>query len=128
VTSIPADLKFTAEHEWLRSEDGNVRVGITEFAQDQLGDIVYVELPPVGQKLASGKAFGVVESVKAASDLYSPLSGTVVEANEALLDEPELVNSDPYGEGWMLLVEPAGDDAVELFDAEAYEKLLAEEE
>ncbi len=125
---IPTDLKYTKEHEWVRHEVENVRVGVTDYAQEQLGDVVYAELPVAGDSVTALQPFGVVESVKAASDLFSPLSGTVVEANPRLADEPELVNTDPYGEGWMVLVEPA--DATELdslLDAVAYGKLLAEE-
>lgn len=122
--SIPADLKYTEDHEWLKREGELARVGITSFAQDQLGDVVYVDVPAVGAAVRAGKPFGVVESVKAASDLLSPISGTVAEVNGALLDRPELVNSDPYGEGWMIVVAPA--DAAEidgLLDADAYAAL-----
>ena len=124
---IPTDLKYTTEHEWLKIEGDVVRAGITEYAQAQLGDLVYVELPAVGRKLTAGKTCGVVESVKAASDLYSPITGTVKAINEQLMDSPELANSDPYGEGWMLVIAP--DDPAEidgLLDAQAYDKLLAE--
>ncbi len=125
--SVPSDLRYTAEHEWVQAvEDGRVRVGITDFAQAQLGDVVYVELPKVGAKLAAMQPFGVVESVKAASDLYSPLTGTVVAVNAALADAPEVVNADPYGEGWMLVLEPG--DAAELdalLTPEAYGELIA---
>lgn len=125
--SVPSDLRYTAEHEWVQAvEDGRVRVGITDFAQAQLGDVVYVELPKVGAKLSAMQPFGVVESVKAASDLYSPLTGTVVAVNAALADAPEVVNADPYGEGWMLVLEPG--DAAELdalLTPEAYGELIA---
>jgi glycine cleavage system H protein len=127
--SVPADLKYTVEHEWLKVEGDRVRIGITDFAQAQLGDIVYVELPPKGRQVATGKALGVVESVKAASDFYSPISGTVVETNGLLVETPEKVNSDPFGDGWMVVLEPS--DAAELgalLDAAAYENLLAEPE
>lgn len=124
----PAHLRYTAEHEWLDvAADGLARVGITAYAQDQLGDVVYVDVPAVGTTVRAGKPFGVVESVKAASDLYSPLTGTVVEVNAKLVDHPELVNADPYGDGWMVVVQPA--DAAELdglLDAEAYTALTAE--
>lgn len=102
----PKELRYTAEHEWARVEDGRVRVGITKFAADQLSDVVFVELPAVGTTVTSKKQFGVIESVKAASELYAPLTGTVLEVNTALKDAPEVVNSDPYGKGWMILVKP----------------------
>lgn len=106
--SVPPDLRYTAEHEWVRdAADGHVTIGITDFAQEQLGDVVYVELPKVGASLTAMQPFGVVESVKAASDLYSPLTGTVVAINPALADTPELVNTDPYGEGWMITLAPS---------------------
>ncbi|MCB0216738.1 MAG: glycine cleavage system protein GcvH [Caldilineae bacterium] len=125
--SIPADLKYTAEHEWVRLEDGRAVVGITAFAQNQLGDVVYVELPAVGSRLKAGSAFGVVESVKAVSDLFSPISAEVLEVNERLNDEPELVNDEPYGEGWMVVLSLDGAEGVEaLLDAEAYAQITAE--
>lgn len=106
--SVPPDLRYTAEHEWVRdAADGHVAIGITDFAQEQLGDVVYVELPKVGASLVAMQPFGVVESVKAASDLYSPLTGTVAAINPALADTPELVNTDPYGEGWMITLAPS---------------------
>ena len=108
----PKDLRYSSEHEWVRVEDGRVRVGITRFAADRLTDVVFVELPAVGAKVTFMQPFGVVESVKAVSDLYAPLSGTVVEVNPALVDSPEVVNSDPYGKGWMIVVQP--DDLREL--------------
>ncbi len=123
--SLPADLKFTAEHEWVRIADGRAVVGITDYAQAQLGDVVYVELPKVGDSLRAGKAFGVVESVKAVSDLYSPLSAKVVEINQALIDTPETVNSDPYGEGWMVVLDLDGAEGLDaLLDGPAYEALI----
>ena len=126
--SIPAELKYTSEHEWIRIEDNKAVIGITAYAQDQLGDVVYVELPGVGDGLTSHKAFGVVESVKAVSDLFSPLTATVLEVNERLLDEPELVNDDPYGEGWMVVLDLNGAEGVdELIDADAYTKLTSGE-
>lgn len=125
--SVPSDLRYTAEHEWVKpDEDGRVRVGITDFAQAQLGDVVYVELPKVGATLRAMQPFGVVESVKAASDLYSPITGTVVAVNAALADAPEAVNSDPYGAGWMLVLAPG--DAAELdglMTPEAYSAQIA---
>jgi len=124
---VPGDLKYTRDHEWVKVEAGLARVGITHFAQAQLGDIVYVELPKVGATLTAAKTLGVVESVKAASDIYSPLTGKVVEVNPRLADKPELVNSDPFGEGWMIVLEPASPaELAGLLDAGAYEKVMAE--
>jgi glycine cleavage system H protein len=109
---VPDDCYYLETHEWAREHDGLVRVGITDFAQDELGDVVFVELPQEGDQLTSEEPFGVVESIKAVSDLYAPVSGTVEAVNEALFDAPELVNEDPFGEGWML--EMAPDDTSEL--------------
>jgi glycine cleavage system H protein len=122
MSEVPAELKYLKSHEWARREaDGRVTVGISDHAQDALGDLVYVELPDVGQKLVAGEKFAVVESVKAASDVYSPVSGIVVEINAALADAPETINRAPYGEGWMAVIEPeAGWDGAELLDAAAY--------
>jgi glycine cleavage system H protein len=124
--SVPANLKYTEEHEWLRVEGDTAVVGITDHAQQQLGDVVFVELPEVGAELTKGATFGTVESVKAVSDLFAPLSGTVLEVNEALKDSPDAVNSDPYGKAWMikLKLERAA-DAGSLLTAAAYEKILA---
>jgi glycine cleavage system H protein len=119
--AYPDDLRYSKEHEWVRAGDGSATIGITSFAADELGDIVFIELPEVGGQLTQFGTFGVVESVKAVSDLYSPVSGTVVEVNEALRDAPELLNSDPFGEGWIARVELG--DASELdglMDADAY--------
>ena len=103
MSELPGDLRFTEEHEWLRKEeDGSVTIGITDHAQSALGDLVFVELPEVGQELEAGGEMAVVESVKAASDVYAPVSGTVLEVNSALTDDPEKINADPYGEGWMV--------------------------
>ena len=123
----PPDLKYTSEHEWVRIDNDEAVVGITEFAQDQLGDVVYVELPPVGTRVEQNKQFGVVESVKTASDLYSPLSGEVVAINETLADEPQAVNDAPYGDGWMIRVRP--DNVAELdslLSAEQYADLTGD--
>jgi glycine cleavage system H protein len=123
MSSVPANLKYTKDHEWARAEGKVATVGITAFACEQLGDIVYVELPKKGDKLKAGGNFGVVESTKAVSDLYSPVTGTVVEVNGALADGPELVNQEPYEKGWMIKVEFA--DAKELdvlMDAARYEE------
>jgi glycine cleavage system H protein len=123
--SIPAHLHYTAEHEWVQiGADGQARVGITVFAQDQLGDVVYVDLPKVGAKVTAMKPFGGVESVKAASDLFSPLTGTITAVNARLADAPELVNQDPYGEGWMVVIAPSEPAQIDgLLDAAAYGKL-----
>ncbi len=124
----PEDLKYTSEHEWVRSpgeSDGSVRVGITDYAQDALGDIVYVSLPEVGTELEDGTTVGELESTKSVSDIYAPIAGTVVARNEVLDGTPELVNSDPYGEGWLFEVKPADAAAVEgLMDAAAYQASL----
>ncbi len=125
--NIPADLKYTKKHEWARVEGDLVYVGITEYAQNSLGDIVFVELPSVGDIITSGEAFGVVESVKAASDIYSSLSGIVKEVNNELIDHPERINQNPY-DSWMMAIEPSKASELEvLLDASAYEKLCLEE-
>jgi glycine cleavage system H protein len=119
----PDDLKYTSEHEWVRGGGGDapVRVGITHFAQDQLGDIVYVQLPEVGEDVESGSAVGELESTKSVSDLYAPVSGTVVGRNESLEQTPELVNSDPYGDGWLMEIRPSDPAAVDgLLSADDY--------
>ena len=121
MSNIPADLRYAKSHEWLRpAADGTALVGITDYAQSSLGDITYVQLPKVGATLAAGATFGVVESVKAASDLYAPLACTVLEVNGALDSAPETVNREPYGDGWMLRVKLAGPVPAELLDAAAY--------
>ena len=125
MSNVPADLKYTREHEWARIEGDRARIGITAFAQEQLGYVVFVELPKVGAKVAATQTFGVVESVKAVSDLFAPLSGEVVEVNGELPKKPEIVNQDPYGEGWMVVIRlsnPA--EAAELLSAEAYRRLV----
>ena len=126
----PDDLKYTAEHEWIRSpgaDDGTVRVGITDYAQDALGDIVYVQLPDVGDDLEAGAAIGELESTKSVSDLYAPVSGSVVSRNDTLDQTPELVNSDPYGEGWLLEIRPSDPAAVDaLMSAEDYRAQVEE--
>ena len=123
--NFPAELKYPKSHEWLKEEDGVSVIGISDFAQDALGDVVFVNLPEVGDDAAAGEAFGDVESVKAVSDLISPVSGTVCEVNEDLLDQPELLNEDPYGT-WIIKVENVT-DTEELLDAAAYEAFCAEE-
>jgi glycine cleavage system H protein len=125
---IPAGLKYSKEHEWVATEETVATIGITDYAQDQLGEIVYVELPAVGDKISKDDAFGVVESVKAVSDIYAPVSGTVVEVNQELPESPEMINEDPYGDGWLVKVkvsDPAELD--DLLDHEEYEELIAAE-
>lgn len=119
---IPDDLRFAENHEWARTRgDGTVEVGITDFAQDALGDIVFVDLPAVGTAVAAGDAFAEVESTKSVSDVYAPVSGTVSAMNEALLDAPETINADPYGDGWFVVIDPGGEAATDhLMDAAAY--------
>lgn len=126
MSELPGDLRYTKEHEWLRQEeDGSVTIGITDHAQTALGDLVYVELPEVGQEVESGGEMAVVESVKAASDVYAPIGGTVTEINEALSDDPEKINADPYGDGWIVRLQPAG-DAGDTMDPDAYQAFLDE--
>jgi glycine cleavage system H protein len=130
MTDVPSDLQYTKSHEWIRTlPDGLVEVGITDHAQAALGDLVFVEVPAAGRQLAAGEACAVVESVKAASDVYSPLGGTVVEGNGALADSPELLNREPYGAGWLMRVKPAAPAAGggTLLSSEAYLKFLDEE-
>jgi glycine cleavage system H protein len=118
----PQDLHYTREHEWIRSTDDMLRVGVTDYAQEALGDIVFVTLPEVGAQVTAGEPCGEVESTKSVSDIFAPVSGTIVARNEALDASPELVNSDPYGEGWMIDIRPDEPDSVEgLLDAAAYE-------
>lgn len=127
MSELPGDLRFTSEHEWLRKEeDGSVTIGITDHAQSALGDLVFVELPETGQELEAGGEMAVVESVKAASDVYAPVSGTVLEVNAALADDPEKINADPYGEGWIVRMQPSDDDPGDTMDPDAYQELLDE--
>ena len=126
--SIPAGLRYTAEHEWVKQEDGKIRIGITDFAQKELGDIVFVELPEIGDQLTRNEPFGSVESVKTVSELYAPISGTVVEVNEELADSPEYVNESPYEKAWRVVVEPSEiSEYDELMDADQYETATKEE-
>ena len=124
MTQIPQQLKYTDDHEWVRAEaDGSIVMGVTDHAQHQLGELVYVELPDAGRTVARGDAMAVVESTKAASDVYAPLAGVVVQGNPALASQPELVNTDPYGEGWLLRLRPAdAADLAALLDSAAYTK------
>ena len=130
MSELPGDLLYTKDHEWLRREDdGTVSIGVTDHAQAALGDLVYVELPEVGQDVTDGGDMAVVESVKAASDVYSPIDGTVAAVNDVLADDPETINTDPYGEGWIVKITPAGDiDESALLTPDAYQALLDEEE
>lgn len=125
---FPANLYYSKDHEWVEVEGNRARIGITDYAQESLGDIVFVELPQVGDELAAGDSFGVVESVKSASDVYAPVGGKVVAVNEALLDSPQDINADPYGKGWMIELELTDPGEVEsLMDAGAYQQLVKEE-
>ncbi len=122
--NVPDDLRYSNDHEWIRDEDGRFRVGITDYAQDALGDVVFVQVPEVGAELSAGDTFGEVESTKSVSELYAPVQGVVVEVNGDLEVSPELVNSEPYGAGWMIVLEPVDLRSVEdLLDADAYRKL-----
>ncbi len=122
--NIPDDLRYSTDHEWAKLEDGKVRIGITDYAQDALGDVVYVDVPEVGRTVKVNDTFSEVESTKSVSDIFAPIAGTIVEVNEALADAPERLNEDPYGEGWICVIEPT--DASELdalLDADAYRAL-----
>jgi glycine cleavage system H protein len=123
MSEVPAELKYTKEHEWTRAEDGRVVIGITDFAQDQLGDVVFVELPEAGTAVEAGKPLGEVESTKSVSDVYSPISGTVLEKNSEVEQTPELINTDPYGKGWLVAIEPAGEPG-EMLSAEEYKAFV----
>ena len=123
--NIPTNVKYTKDHEWIRQEGDIAYVGITDYAQEQLGDIVFVDIQTEGETLTAGDTFGTIEVVKTISDLFIPVSGEVLEQNEALADQPELVNQDPYGEGWLIKIKPADDaDFDSLLDAEAYKALI----
>jgi glycine cleavage system H protein len=123
--AVPEDLQYTKSHEWVRIEDGTATIGITDHAQEELGDVVFVELPEVGDTMAAGDSFGTVESVKAVSDLYTPVGGEVVEVNSALEDAPEQINEDPYGEGWIVKLRTS--DEADLLSPEEYEQVVEEE-
>ena len=128
MSNVPAELSYTSEHEWVSAltAEGTVRVGITDHAQDALGDVVYVDLPSVGDSVAAEDSFGEIESTKSVSDLFAPISGEIVAVNEGLEDDPALVNSDPYGEGWIVEIRPENaDNLANLLDAEAYKAELA---
>ena len=126
---FPEDLRYTREHEWAKKKGSNLVIGITDFAQDSLGDVVFVELPAVGDTVKKGESFGVVESTKAVSELFAPVSGKVVEVNDPLTDAPETINSDPYEEGWMIVIEPSDPAEVgALMDVKAYREFVEEQE
>ena len=125
--NFPTNVKYTKEHEWIRLEGDVAYVGITDYAQEQLGDIVFVDIPTEGETLVADEVFGTIEVVKTISDLFLPVTGEILEQNEALADQPELVNQDPYGEGWLIKINPAADaDFDSLLDAEAYKALINE--
>jgi glycine cleavage system H protein len=125
--NVPDDLRYTADHEWARLEDGRIRIGITDYAQDALGDIVFVELPTPGTKVDGGQSFSEVESTKSVSDIYAPVAGVVADVNTDLADAPQRLNEDPYGEGWICVIEPNDAAAYDsLLDAEAYRKLISD--
>jgi glycine cleavage system H protein len=122
---VPEELRYSSDHEWARLEDGRVRVGITDFAQDTLGDVVFVQLPDVGARVEAGGTFGEVESTKSVSDLYAPVTGTVVEINGDLADAPNRLNEDPYGDGWICVIDPDDPSQLDtLLDAAGYQKLI----
>jgi glycine cleavage system H protein len=123
---VPEELRYTSEHEWVRTTEGSkVQVGITDYAQDALGDIVFVTLPELGATVHAGQSFGEVESTKSVSELYAPVSGTVTARNDTLNDSPDLVNTDPYGAGWIIEIEPTGGELEDLLDSASYEELIA---
>ncbi len=123
--NVPEDLKYTSDHEWVRAEGDRLRVGITDFAQDALGDVVFVGLPEVGAEITAGAVCGEVESTKSVSEIYAPVSGVVVEVNAAVSDNPEQVNADPYGNGWMFVIEPSSGSSDGLLDAAAYSAAIS---
>ncbi len=127
MSNVPEDLRYTADHEWARPEDGRIRIGITDYAQDALGDVVFVQLPEPGSRVEAGASFSEVESTKSVSDVYAPVAGTVVEVNEQLADAPQRLNEDPYGEGWICVIEPSDPASVEaLLSPQAYGELISD--
>ena len=125
--NVPNELRYTSDHEWARLEDGRIRIGITDYAQDALGDVVFVQLPEPGSDVAAGASFSEVESTKSVSDIYAPVAGKVVEVNAELVDAPQHLNEDPYGEGWICVIEPSDAAAfAKLLDADAYRQLIAD--
>lgn len=127
-SQVPEDRRYTSEHEWALEEAGRVVVGITEYAQDQLGDVVFVQLPETGSEVRAGEPFGEVESTKSVSDVYSPVSGTVADKNSSVEDSPEVINSDPYGDGWLIKIDPSDPGLDDLLSAEDYRRLIEGEE
>lgn len=126
MANTPAELKYTKEHEWVKLEGNTATIGITDYAQGELGDIVFVELPTVGDEVTAMKPFGTIEAVKAVSDMFAPLSGKVVEVNAALDDDPMIINRDPYGEGWMIKIElSAAEETQQLLDADGYTQIIS---
>lgn len=124
---FPSELRYTKEHEWVLQEDGKVRIGITNYAQEELGDVVFVDLPSEGDEVSAGDTFAVVESVKAVSDIYAPVGGRIVEVNQALEDQPELINEDPYGKGWIVVLEMNNSSELDsLLSAEEYKEHIGE--
>ena len=124
----PVELRYSSDHEWVRMEGSLARIGITDFAQDALGDVVYVELPEVGLVVSANSAFGEIESTKSVSDVFAPVSGEVIEVNDVLEDRPELVNEDPYGDGWICAIQPSAEGELDgLMDAESYKSFVVEE-
>lgn len=128
MTDVPGDRRYTSEHEWARPDDGKIVVGITDYAQDQLGDVVYVSLPEPGTGVTAGEPLGEVESTKSVSDIYSPVTGTVLEKNGAVEQNPELVNADPYGDGWLVVIDRGEGDMKELLSADDYRSLIGDDE
>ena len=127
MSNVPDDLRYTADHEWARPEEGRIRIGITDYAQDALGDVVFVQLPEPGSKVEAGASFSEVESTKSVSDVYAPVDGTVVAVNEELADAPQRLNEDPYGEGWICLIEPSDPASVDaLLTPQAYGELIGD--
>ena len=125
--NIPENLKYSEEHEWARDESGIIVVGITDYAQGELGDIVFIDLPEAGGTVTQNESFGTIEAVKAASDIFSPVSGEIIEVNNALSDKPEIINKDPYGNGWMIKIKPSDISELDtLMNADAYKNLIAE--
>jgi glycine cleavage system H protein len=122
--SNPSDLKFSETHEWVKTQGDTATLGITEYAQAQLGDVIYLEFPKVGQKVAAGGKFGVIESVKAASDLFSPVAGEITEVNQALQEHPEVINTDPYGKGWIIKLKISGSAPTTLMDQKQYDTFV----
>lgn len=123
--NVPEDLRYSSDHEWVRVEDGRLRIGITDYAQDALGDVVFVDVPEVGRQVTAGESFSEVESTKSVSDIYAPVAGEIVEVNSDLSDSPERLNEDPYGEGWICVIAPADPSAADaLLDAAAYRSLI----